>query len=58
MRKKAVAKRFRVTRKGKVLRRAMSQGHFLAKVRTAALKRRKHLRSVNDIGKKIAKKYL
>ncbi|MBI3638479.1 50S ribosomal protein L35 [Candidatus Wolfebacteria bacterium] len=55
--KSSVSKRIRVTKTGKILRRAMSQGHFLAKKRTIQIKRKKGQRSL-DMGEKIVRKYL
>ena len=55
--KKSVSKRIRITKRGKVLRRAMGQCHFRAKKRSAQIQRRKGLRGINDLSKKIVKKY-
>ena len=55
--KKSISTRIRVTKNGKILRRAMSQGHFLAKKRTVQIKRKKLLRGLDNFGKKIVKKY-
>jgi len=54
--KKSISKRLKITSTGKILRRAMAQGHFLAKKRTVQIKRKKLLRGL-DFGKKIVKKY-
>ncbi|MBI2515065.1 50S ribosomal protein L35 [Candidatus Wolfebacteria bacterium] len=56
--RKFISDRFKVTRTGKILRRAMAQGHFLAKKRTQQVKRKKGLRTLEVIGKKIVKRYL
>ena len=56
--RKFISDRFKVTRTGKILRRAMAQGHFLAKKRTQQIKRKKGLRTLEVIGKKIVKRYL
>ena len=56
--KKSISTRFKVTKTGKVLRRAMGQCHFRAKKRTTQIKRRKLNRKINDLNKKIVKKYL
>lgn len=42
--KKSITKRIRVTKRGKVLRRAMALGHAKANKNTAQKKRKKHLR--------------
>jgi len=54
--KHSVSKRLRITKKGKILSRAMGQGHNLAKKRTAAKKRKKVYRDL-DLGNKILTKY-
>jgi len=54
--RKSISDRFKITKTGKVLRRAMAQGHFLAKKRSVQIKRKKLLRGL-DFGKKIVKKY-
>lgn len=56
--KKSISNRIRVTKKGKVLRRAMGQCHFRSKKRTIQIKRRKTVRGITDLNKKIVKKYL
>ncbi len=55
---KSVKSRFKITKTGKILRRAMAQSHFLAKRRSGSFKRRKQMRGLSDLGKKIVKKYL
>ena len=55
--KKSISTRFKVTKTGKILRRAMGQCHFRAKKRTTQIKRRKLNRKINDLSKKIVKKY-
>jgi len=55
--KKAVSKRIRVTRTGKVLRRAMSQCHFRSRQSSSTLRRRKLPRGISDLGKKIIRNY-
>jgi ribosomal protein L35 len=52
--KKSISNRIRITKKGKILRRAMAQGHFLAKKRRIQIKRKKQMRGLN-FGKKIMK---
>ncbi len=54
--KKAVVKRIRVTKKGKIIRKAMGQSHFFAKKRTIVKKRKKVFRGLAG-GKKIIKNY-
>jgi ribosomal protein L35 len=54
--KKSVKNRFKITKRGKVLRRAMAQGHFLAKKSSRQIKRKKKLRNLG-FGKKLIKKY-
>ena len=56
--RKSVLKRLRLTKTGKVMRRAMGQGHSLAKKSGNQLNRRKVSRQIADIGRKLAKKYL
>lgn len=56
--KKSISKRIRLTKTGKVLRRAMGQCHFRSKKRTTQLKRKKNDRKITDLSKKIIKKYL
>ncbi|KKR89292.1 MAG: hypothetical protein UU85_C0004G0133 [Candidatus Wolfebacteria bacterium GW2011_GWA2_42_10] len=56
--KKSVSNRIRITKTGKVIRRAMGQDHFRAKKRGAQLNRRKKIRGIDDLSKKIVKKYL
>lgn len=56
--KKSVSKRIKLTKTGKVLRRAMGQCHFRSKKRTTQLKRKKIDRKISDLSKKIIKKYL
>lgn len=50
--KKSISSRIKITKTGKVLRRAMGQGHCRAKKRSAQLKRKKSFRGI-DIGKLI-----
>jgi ribosomal protein L35 len=54
--KKSVSDRIKITKTGKILRRAMAQSHFLAKKRRIQIKRKKLLRGLN-FGKKIIKRY-
>lgn len=54
--KKSISNRIKITKTGKILRRAMAQGHFLAKKRSVQIKRKKQFRQLN-FGKKIIKKY-
>ena len=54
--KKAVAKRIRITKKGKIIRRTMGQSHFFAKKRTAVKKRKKVSRGLSG-GKKFLQDY-
>ncbi|MCX6702456.1 MAG: 50S ribosomal protein L35 [Candidatus Wolfebacteria bacterium] len=54
----SIKTRFRVTRTGKILRRAMAQCHYLSKKKTVQIQRKKHMRGLTDLGKKIVKKYL
>jgi len=54
--RKSISTRIRVTRTGKILRRAMAQSHFLAKKRSVQIKRKKLFRGLG-FGKKIVKKY-
>ncbi|MBN2197609.1 hypothetical protein JW698_00185 [Candidatus Wolfebacteria bacterium] len=53
--KKFISNRLRVTKRGKILRQAMGQGHCLAKKKTTQIKRKK-LPRVLVFGKKIIKK--
>jgi ribosomal protein L35 len=45
--KKSISQRIKITKSGKILRRAMGQGHCRAKKRTTQLKRRKGFRDLN-----------
>lgn len=54
--RKSISDRIKITKTGKILRRAMAQSHFLAKKRSVQIKRKKQLRQL-DFGKKIMKKY-
>jgi len=54
--KKSISNRIKITKTGKILRRAMAQGHFLAKKRSVQIKRKKSLRGL-DFGKKIIKRF-
>jgi len=54
--RKSISDRFKITKKGQILRQAMAQGHFLAKKRSVQIKRKKLLRGLS-LGKKIVKKY-
>jgi ribosomal protein L35 len=56
--RKSITNRIKVTKTGKVLRRAMGQCHFRSKKRTIQIKRRKTVREITDLNKKIVKKYL
>jgi ribosomal protein L35 len=42
--RKSFLKRFKITKKGKILRRIAGQNHFLAKKSSAVLKRKKKLK--------------
>ena len=55
--KKSISKRIKITRTGKVLRRAMGQCHFRAKKSSGQLQRKKNTRTINDLAKKINKLY-
>jgi len=55
--KKSVSKRLKITKSGKILRRAMCQSHFLAKKRGIQIKRKKLFRGLG-MGKKLVRKYL
>ncbi len=55
--KKSITDRIKITKTGKILRRAMGQSHFLAKKRTVQIKRRKQFRQLDHFGKKILKRY-
>jgi len=44
--KKSFSKRIKITGTGKMLRRAMGQGHFRAKKNTTQKKRKKSMRSI------------
>ena len=55
--KNSLAKRIKISKRGKILRRAMGQGHCRAKKRTTQLKRRKILRGLIH-GKQFIKKHL
>ncbi len=55
--KDSISNRIRITKTGKVLRRAMAQGHFLAKKSTGSVKRRKHFRGLDYLGKKALQSY-
>lgn len=44
--KKSISKRIKITRTGKVLRRAMGQSHFRAKKTTARIRRGKKYRGL------------
>ncbi|MBI4159681.1 hypothetical protein HY504_00785 [Candidatus Wolfebacteria bacterium] len=53
--KRSLALRIRVTRRGKILRRAMGQSHFRAKKNAGQINRKKGMRSID---KSMLKKYL
>ena len=55
--RKSISDRFKITKTGKILRRAMAQGHFLAKKRSVQIQRKKSLRGLDNFGKKIIRKY-
>lgn len=57
MARKSVTKRIRVTKTGKVMRRAMSLGHSRANKANREMKRKKHSRSI-DIPDKVIKRYI
>jgi len=52
--KKTIAKRIRITRRGKVLRRAMGQGHGLAKQRRVRIHRKRRARTLYGHAQAIA----
>jgi len=54
--RKSISDRFKITKTGKILRRPMAQGHFLAKKRSVQIQRKKILRGLG-YGKKIIRKY-
>ena len=56
--KKAISKRIKKTKTGKILRRAMGLGHYRAKKSGSAIKRKKSYRSGGDITKVLSKKYI
>jgi ribosomal protein L35 len=45
--KKSIANGIKITKRGKILRRAMGQGHFRAKKRSVQIKRRKGYRNIS-----------
>ena len=45
--KKSISKRIRITKSGKIIRRAMSLGHSRANKRTTQIKRKKGARSLS-----------
>ncbi|MCL4391885.1 hypothetical protein M1413_00960 [Patescibacteria group bacterium] len=47
--KKSVSKRIRITKSGKVLRRAMALGHSRANKRTVQIKRKKNARTLGNV---------
>ncbi len=47
--RKAFLKRFKITKKGKILRRIAGLGHFLAKKSSVVLKRKKKLKEGSKI---------
>ncbi len=51
--RKSITKRFKITRKGKILRRAIGQNHFLAK---KSGKKKRKLRKWVELSKPEAKK--
>jgi len=53
--KKSLSKRIKITKRGKILRKAMGQGHNRAKKRTVQRKRRKIRRGLVHGGKFINK---
>jgi len=55
--RKSFSKRIKITGTGKMLRRAMGQGHFRAKKRTTQIKRRSKLRTFSDV-RGIIKNYM
>jgi len=54
--RKSISKRFKITKTGKILRRAMAQSHFLAKKSGIQIKRKKLFRGLSS-GKQIINKY-
>ena len=47
--KKSVSKRIKITKSGKILRRAMALGHSRANKRTAQIKRKKNARTLGNV---------
>ncbi len=47
--RKAFLKRFKITKKGKILRRIAGQSHSFTKKSTLALKRKKKIEKANDL---------
>ena len=56
--KKAVSKRIKITKTGKLMRRKMAQDHFRAKKRGVQLHRKRGDRELTTIDSKIFLKYL
>ncbi len=54
---KTVTKRIKVTKTGKVVRRAMGKSHCLAKKNSNQIRRKQEMRGIDDVGKKIVRKY-
>ena len=54
--KKSVSSRIRITKNGKILRKAMGQSHFRAKKKGVQLNRKKLFRSLSG-GKKVVNRY-
>ena len=49
MAKKSVSKRIKITKSGKVLRRAMALGHSRVNKRTVQIKRKKNARTLGNV---------
>lgn len=47
--RKSFLKRFKITKKGKILRRIAGQSHFFAKKSTKVLNRKKKMKLVGDL---------
>jgi len=55
--KKAVSKRFRITKTGKVMRRKMAQGHFRANKSGGAIQRKRGSLSMSGSDRRKIRKY-
>ncbi len=56
--RKTVSKRIKVTKTGKIRRRAMGKSHCLAKKNASQIRRKQEMRGIDDVGRKIVNKYL